>query len=59
MSKISEIEIDILDMLDRGESPQYISRILEIPVSWVYETLSYREDEGNTEVFSPFMTVNS
>ena len=59
MSKISEIEIDILDMLDRGESPQYISRILEIPVSWVYETLSYSEDEGNTEVFSPFETVNS
>jgi hypothetical protein len=56
---MSEIGIDILDMLDRGESPQYIARILEIPVSWVYETLSYSEDEGNTEVFSPFETCNS
>ena len=58
MSKMAELELDILDMLDEGRSPQYISTVLEVPVTWVYEA-SKNNSEMNTEVFNPYGTVNS
>jgi hypothetical protein len=49
---MSELSLDIRDMLDDDVAPRDIARILEIPVSWVYEELADEE-------FSPFETVNS
>lgn len=60
MIKMSELELDIQQMLEEGVHPTSIARRLQIPLSLVYDTLEYMEDEeGNTEVFSPFVTVNS
>lgn len=52
MSKMAELEIEICDMLSEGENPGYISKILDIPISWVYEVIESDE-------LSPFATVNS
>lgn len=59
MSKMAELEIEILDMLSEGETPVYISRVLDVPVTWVYEAMESDPDKSNTEVFSPFDTFNS
>lgn len=53
MSKMSDLSLDIQDMLDDDVAPRDIARILEIPVSWVYAEL------GNDEELSPFETINS
>ena len=53
---MSELEIDIVEMLGNGTHPATISAVLEVPVTWVYEvsdSLKYRE------IYSPFRTVNS
>lgn len=53
MSRMSELSIDIQTMLDDDVAPRDIARILEIPVSWVYEELAESEE------LSPFETINS
>jgi hypothetical protein len=45
-------------MLTEGFSPNTIARILEIPVSWVYETMT-QECDVDDELYSPFETSNS
>lgn len=52
MSKMSDLSLDIRDMLDDDVAPRDIARILEIPVSWVYAELADEE-------LSPFETINS
>jgi hypothetical protein len=52
MSRMSDLSLEISDMLEAGYLPVTIARNLEIPVSWVYET-------DDTEELSPFQTVNS
>ena len=59
MSKMAELDIDIQDMLVSGSDPYTIAKILEIPITWVYETSERMDDESNTEVYSPFITINS
>ena len=44
MAKISELSIDIQDLLFRGLGFNTIAHILEIPVSWVYEVASRSEE---------------
>jgi hypothetical protein len=56
MSKISELDLTIRDMLEEGYGPVSISVRLGIPVYFVYDILSYDED---IEELSPFNTVNS
>lgn len=56
MSKMADLEIEIMDMLEDGESPLYISRVLNIPASWVYDVISAGEV---ADELSPFSTVNS
>ena len=34
---MSELEIDIVEMLEKGTHPATISAVLEVPVTWVYE----------------------
>ena len=55
MSRMSELDLDIQYLLEKGKSPMEVARELEIPVSWIYET----QEEEPQEVLSPFATINS
>jgi hypothetical protein len=59
MSKISELSIDIQEMLEEGYRPVTIATMLNVPVTWVYDVVEMQQEEGNTEVFNPYNTVNS
>lgn len=54
--KMSNLSIEIDGMLEAGYLPVTIARNLEIPVTWVYETVANLEDQ---EELSPFETINS
>jgi hypothetical protein len=53
MSKMSDLTVEISDMLEAGYLPVTVARLLEIPVNWVYKTADPEEE------LSPFQTVNS
>ena len=53
---MSDLEIDIMEMLEKGTHPATISAVLEVPVTWVYEVSDSLQGK---EVYSPFRTVNS
>jgi hypothetical protein len=53
---MSDLQIDIVEMLGQGTHPATISAVLEVPVTWVYEV---SDSLKSKEVFSPFRTVNS
>jgi len=55
MSRMSDLDLDIQYLLEKGKSPMEVARELEIPVSWIYET----QEEEPQEVLSPFATINS
>jgi hypothetical protein len=57
MSRMSDLDVDIQDLLEKGRSPMDVARELEIPVSWVYEKPEAVEEPE--EVLSPFATINS
>ena len=57
MSKMSDLTVEISDMLEAGYLPVTVARMLEIPVNWVYETSE--SQEVYQEELSPFQTVNS
>ena len=57
MSRMSELDLDIQYLLEKGRTAMDIARELEIPVSWVYEKRETVEDPQ--EVLSPFATINS
>jgi hypothetical protein len=61
MSNMSNLSIEIGDMLESGYLPVTIAHILEIPITWVYETSETKDDvsEDITDELSPFQTVNS
>ena len=59
MSKISELSIDIQEMLEEGYRPVTIATMLNVPVTWVYDVVEMQQEESNTEVFNPYNTVNS
>ena len=59
MSKMADLSLEIQDMLERGSDPVTIAKILEIPITWVYETSENMNVESSTEVFNPFLTINS
>ena len=54
MSKMSDLTVEISDMLEAGYLPVTIARNLEIPITWVYETADTVSEE-----LSPFETINS
>ena len=56
MSNMSNLSIEITDMLDEGYLPVTVARMLDIPINWVYETT---DAEAVPEELSPFQTVNS
>ena len=53
MSKMSDLSLEVTEMLEAGYLPVTVAKMLEIPINWVYETADV-EDE-----LSPFETVNS
>jgi hypothetical protein len=55
---MSELSIDIELMLEQGYNPVRIAEYLEVPITWVYES-GENIEEDTTEVFSPFVTINS
>jgi len=57
MSRMSELDLDIQYLLEKGRTAMDIARELEIPVSWVYEKPETVEEPE--EVLSPFATINS
>jgi len=57
MSRMSELDIDIQLLLEKGKTAMEIAHELEIPVIWVYETQN--ETEELQEDLSPFATINS
>ncbi len=60
MSNMSNLSIEIGDMLESGYLPVTIARILEIPITWVYETADTEiAGEDITDELSPFETINS
>lgn len=58
MSKMSNLVLDIEDMLEQGKSFAQVARELEIPVHFVVEAAEIIE-QNQQEDCSPFATVNS
>jgi len=56
MSKMADLSLEIQLMLEDGVHPTSISKRLDIPLSWVYDTLEQMEP---SEELSPFTTINS
>ena len=56
MSAMSNLSLEISDMLEAGYLPVTIARTLEVPVTWIYETANTADID---EELSPFETVNS
>jgi hypothetical protein len=61
MSAMSNLAVEIDDMLVKGYLPVTIARLLDVPINWVYEVADPSEDPVNLdqEDCSPFATVNS
>lgn len=58
MSKLSDLVIDIEDMLEQGKSIVQIAQDLEIPVHFVVEAAELIE-QSQLEDCSPYATINS
>lgn len=41
---MSDLVIDIQERLSGGQTPEYISGWLEIPIAWVYEVMQTTEE---------------
>ena len=49
MSRMSDIDMQIQELLDQGQTPFMSAQMLDVPVTWIYEV----------EENSPFATTNS
>lgn len=58
MSKMADLEIEIIEMLSQDKSPMYIARMLDIPLTWVYNAMS-NENDVDVELYNPYQTINS
>lgn len=56
MSAMGNLVIDIWEMLEEGRTPFYIAKVLDVPISFVYEAM---EMNSETDSYSPFETINS
>jgi len=59
MSKMSELVLDVENLLDQGLSFAEVARTLEIPVNFVIESADIIRFYQEEEEFSPHATVNS
>lgn len=51
MSKMSDISIDIQDMLEEGVNPTKIAKILQVPLTWVYDTLEMMDTDDESDCY--------
>ena len=49
MSKMSELNLDIQEMLQDGIHPTKISKVLGIPLGWVYDTLESMQESDEPD----------
>ena len=57
MSVMSELAMEIEDMLIDGDHPTVIARVMGVPLSMVYDVLETMDQPA--EEYSPYDTVNS
>jgi len=57
MSKVSDLYIEIEEMLEKGTHPATISAVLDVPVVFVYDVVE--SIQSQSEELSPFETINS
>ena len=57
MSVMSELAMEIEDMLIDGDHPTVIARVMGVPLSMVYDVLETIDQPA--EEYSPYDTVNS
>ena len=50
---MSDLSLEVSEMLEAGYLPVTVAKMLEIPINWVYETADVEEE------LSPYETVNS
>jgi hypothetical protein len=58
MSAMSNLSLEISDMLEAGYLPVTVARLLDVPINWVYETAE-ADAQDPVDELSPFQTVNS
>ena len=58
MSQMSNLQIEIQEMLENNVHPDTIAKLLNIPLSMVYDVME-ASLELEQDAFSPFHTVNS
>ena len=60
MGAMKELVVDVWDMIAEGETPQYISKVLNVPISFVYDAMEVPDpDQEESEIYSPYETINS
>jgi hypothetical protein len=57
MSRMSDINLEIMEYLDQGIHPVKIARVLKVPLTWVYDTLENKQEHEPT--YDPYNTINS
>jgi len=55
MSKMADLDMEIRTLLAEGVKPSVIVEALNVPMDWVYATITGPKDEE----LSPFRTINS
>lgn len=50
MGKMAEVDLDVRDAIQRGESPSDIARRLNIPTAWVQDIAEEYIGEENLEI---------
>jgi hypothetical protein len=45
MSKMSDISLEIQELLGEGVRPTKVAKLLKVPLAWVYDTLEMIESE--------------
>ena len=58
MSRMSDLQIEIQEMLENNVYPDTIAKLLGIPTSMVYDVMETML-ELEQDAFSPFHTINS
>lgn len=58
MSKISDLVIEINDLLEQGRSVTQIARELDVPIHWVSDAADIMSN-SDRDCFDPFATINS
>lgn len=53
MSRMSELNLEIQDMLQDGVNPTKISKVLGIPLAWVYDTLESMQESDEPDLSYP------